>query len=388
MLRRWTTCSLAAATLLSSAGCGGRLFHHKKKCDSPSARDRDDLGPRGQDFDPGTIRPRDSDTIPSPSLPTTPGPRTFDPVTPDGRRLDTFSPTRPGPRLEEPLDPYLPPAAVPSSPGDLPRGDLLPPPTESRKQVEPTPESHGSKKLILAPDGSSDPAPPATKSDYTPTRENGLPLPDRSVLLDPVSPGGPLALPRTTPEPEPAKPHTANAPTKPEVMPEAKPEVKLERGIDLKVAVGVPGIVAVTGYEGVYSGRRPPAIDGLDWLQKAGFRTVVYLHDPKADTGPAAELCAKRGMKFVGIPVAADRVKAAATAFDAAVADAAGRPVYVCDPNGLWAGTLWYAHFRAVGNLNADAAKVRAQGLGLADPDTSDEQRKLWDAAQEYLRTR
>ncbi len=366
MLRRWTILSLAAATLLASAGCGGRLFH-RKRCDTPSARDRDDIGTRDRDFDPGTIRPRDSGTIPSPSLPTTPGPRTFDPVTPDGRRLDTFSPTRPGPRLEEPLDPYLPPSSVPSSPGDLPRGDLLPPPVES-------------KKLILAPDGASDLAPPATKSDYTPARENGLPLPDRSVLLDPVSPNGPIALPKTTAEPEPTKPYTANA--------SPKPEVKPERGIDLKSAIGVPNITAVTGYDGVYSGRRPASIDGLDWLQKAGFRTVVYLHDPKADTGPAAELCGKRGMKFVGIPVAPDRVKEAATAFDAAVADAAGRPVYVCDPNGLWAGTLWYAHFRAVGNLNPDAAKVRAQGLGLGDPDTSDEKRKLWDAAQEYLRTR
>ena len=75
-------------------------------------------------------------------------------------------------------------------------------------------------------------------------------------------------------------------------------------------------------------------------------------------------------------------------AFDAALADTANRPMYVCDDTGLWTGTLWYAHFRSVDLVNADAAKVRAAALGLGDPETNAEQKKIWDAAQEYLRSR
>lgn len=357
MDRRWTVCSIALGTLISASGCGGRLFH-RRSCDSTPARTEPR---RDTDVTPGVIAPRGGETIPPSSLPTTPGPRMFDPAEP-GRT--TYSP----PRLLEPASPYAPAGTVPNSPDSLPSIESLPPPTESRKLVEPEP--YQSKKLYLTPDDSS--------QSNSPSRDSsGLPVPDRRVLLEPVNPNVPTdpqpvrspdTLPSTT-----AVPYTANSSPKPE---------KVETS-----SVGLPAFTMVPGQTEVANGRKP-SLEGLGWLQKSGYRTVIYLHDPKLNTEPAADLCKTKGMKFVGIPASADKLSDMAKAFDAALADTANRPIYVCDDNGLWAGTLWYAHFRAVDLINADAAKVRATALGLADPDTNAEQKKLWDAVQDYLRTR
>jgi protein tyrosine phosphatase (PTP) superfamily phosphohydrolase (DUF442 family) len=285
----------------------------------------------------------------------------FDPAEP-GRT--TYSP----PRLQNPTSPFLPPAVVPNSPGDLPSMESLPPPYEAQKIVEP--DANRSKKLFLTPEDRPEASNPSRD-------DRGLPVPDRRVLLDPVNPNipsdplpsrSPDQLPTTTPVP-----YTANASPKPE---------RVETS-----SVGLPAFTAVPGLEKVASGRKP-TLDGLNWLQQNGYRTVIYIHKPDWKAVPAAELCEARGMKFVGIPVSANRMSEAAKAFDAALADTANRPLYVCDDTGLWAGTLWYAHFRAVGLVNPDAAKVRATALGLGDPDTNAEQKKLWNAVTEYLRTR
>lgn len=386
MFRRWTLGTLVLGSVLTATGCGGRLFHHKKRCDPPPPP-RDDRS-RDLDVPPGVIPPRGTETIPPASLPTTPAPRVFDPAVPDssGRRLETFSP----PRLQEPSSPFLPPAVVPKSSGELPSTDTLPVPFEARKFPDPKPGTYLPKKWLLAPED------PESKSAYTPDVKEGLPQPDRKVVLDPIGPGAsaeppdirrsPSPLPTTDPTPTPP-PHTANAPSQPPAPAEANAPSKPPTPVEAKLPVGLPGFTEVSGKEQVASGRKP-SVEGLNWLQKNGYRTVVYLHDPNLDTKPATDLCQARGMRFIGIPVSADRMKEVAAAFDAAVADTRNRPLYMCDDSGLWAGTLWYAHFRTVDLINPDAAKVRANGLGLDDPSTSGEQKKLWDAVQDYLRAR
>lgn len=376
MYRRWTLSSLALGSLLAS-GCGGRLFH--RRCDS-----RDPYPPRPRtgstDAPSGVIPPRDFDPIPPSSLPTTPaGPRAFDPADPSRA---AFSAPLPTPRLQDPPAPRLPPAFVPNSPTDLPHPDDLPAPVEARKFVESKPvvpkaaepESPGPRKLLLAPDDVTDS--PRSKAGYTPKTENGLPLPDRTVLLDPVAPADP-ADPTPAAKPEPTESLKVPLP-----MPAAEP--RTSQTPPTTPPTDLDEFKTVTGLDGVASGRKP-GLEGLVWLQKNGYRTVVYLHDPKYDAGPAADLCRQKGLKFVGIPVAADRVKEAVEKFDAALAAPDARPLYVCDDTGRAAGAVWYAHFRGTRQLSPDTARVRAGELGLRDPAADADQKPLWDAVQEYL---
>ena len=362
MFRRPTLMLLTAATAFGVTGCGGRLFRRPCSDSTPPRADRDSTSPSSSR---GVIQPREVENISPSTLPTTPGisgPRPFDPAGDYGRR-DTFSPVRPGPRLGDPPSPYQPYLHVPTAPTDLPSSpDDLPYPAESRKV---TPDTDRPKKLILVPD---DATPPTKSESKSPTRtEGGLPVPDRNVLLDPVAPGGSLALPA-----EDGTQHTAN--------------YGRDQERD-KSTVGLPDFTTVKGYENVATGKKPN-MDGLDRLKRNGYRTVIFLHDPAADVAPAKSLCEARGLKFVGIPMAADQLKVASEAFAVALAEKANRPVYVSDDSGDWTGTLWYIHFRATEQMNADAAKVRAASLGLGDQTRTEKSQKVWQTVQDFLATR
>ncbi|MCU0704932.1 MAG: hypothetical protein MUF18_13225 [Fimbriiglobus sp.] len=355
--------TLAVLTLLAPLGC--RRF--QRRCDPPS----DALTPRDRDrdTDPGVIPPRGS-VIPGTDLPTTPA----------GPRRDTFTPTRPGPRLEAPIEPYSP-FVTDNGPGG---GWVLPPPMESRskklvepfspKPVAPTipDEPAKPKKLLLIPEQMPDTpdkirdAPEA--SSPLPKQEGGKPVPDRSVLQDPVAPDGkppvPNALPRVEEEREPARRESKAVP-KPETPP-----------------VGLSNFETVNGKVNVATGRKP-TLDGYEWLAKNGYKTVVFAHDPAVSVSGARAGCEAAGLKFLAIPTSPETMSNATATFDAAVKDGS---VYVCDDAGLRAATLWYAHFRRVDLTPPDAAKVRADRLGLGDTVTNPEQKKLWDAVQALLK--
>lgn len=350
--RRIGIVTLAVLTLLAPLGCW-----RNRRCDPP----RDSLPRATEEFDPGVISPR-GETIPPPGLPTNPG----------GRR-DTYTPTRPAPRLEMPGDPFGPPATVPTSPFDLPR----PGESESKKLFDPSapkkvePDPTKPKKLLLIPDQLPD-APDKLKDDpeskYGP-KDGAKPVPDRTVFPDPTLPGGSYSLPQVVEEREGGASESKATP-KPDTPP-----------------AGVSNFQLVKGKPNVAVGRKPTP-EGFDGLVKAGYKTVVFAHDPKSDVTPAKAVAEAAGLKFVGVPTAADTIPDAVKAFDAAVASAKDGPVFVTDDTGLRAGTLWYAHFRTVDLLNPDTAKVRASGLGLGDTDTNAEQKKLWDAVQEHLAKR
>lgn len=343
--RRIGIITLAVLTLLIPVGC----WRHRR-CDPP----REPLPRATEEFAPGVIGPR-GEAIPSPGLPTTPG----------GRR-DTYTPTRPAPRLEMPGDPFGPPASVPSSPFELPR----PTESESKKLFDPAAvDPTKPKKLLLVPDQMPD-APDKLKdteeSKYPPKEQGGKPVPDGKVFPDPALPGGSSALPRVIEERE-GTTRESKALPKQDTPP-----------------AGVSDLQWVKGKLNVAAGRKPTP-EGYDGLAKAGFRTVVFAHDPKVDVTPTKAVAEAAGLKVVGIPTAADSIPEAVKAFDAAVAGAKDGPVFVTDDTGLLAATLWYVHFRTVDLHNADTAKVRAASLGLGDTDANAEQKKLWDAVQEYL---
>jgi protein tyrosine phosphatase (PTP) superfamily phosphohydrolase (DUF442 family) len=149
------------------------------------------------------------------------------------------------------------------------------------------------------------------------------------------------------------------------------------------VPTGLPGFVRVK--DGVATGRKP-ALEGFAALKQAGYRTVVYLHPAGADVSAAKEVAEKRGLKFLAIETTPEKLGESLKAFNAAVADPAGRPVFVFDDDGVRAGALWYLHFRTAEAMNDDAARIRAKPLGLTDQ--GDEAKAFALAIQRYLETR
>jgi hypothetical protein len=135
----------------------------------------------------------------------------------------------------------------------------------------------------------------------------------------------------------------------------------------------------------VYAGRKP-ALEGFDALKSAGFKTIVYVHDADADVGPARELARQRGLAFIPVAIAPEHLAQAVSAFNAAVTNPDGRPMYVCDEDGVRAGVLWYIHFRTVDYLNDDVARVRASALGYTED--GPEAQRFAAAARNYLATR
>ena len=219
---------------------------------------------------------------------------------------------------------------------------------------------------MLVPDPRPD---TKTESKYSPKSENGLPVPDRSVFLDPIAPGERFDLPQN--------PRETDEPVR-------KQTVKSSPKDEAKTPVGIADFTSVNSKPNVANGRKP-TIEGLDWLAKSGYKTFVFIHDPKADAKPAKELAEARGLKFVNIPFSEANAKDALAAFETALATAKEGPVFIADESGFRAGVLWYAHFRSKDLLNPDSAKVRATPLGWNAAETNSEFITVRSAMDEYL---
>jgi len=125
---------------------------------------------------------------------------------------------------------------------------------------------------------------------------------------------------------------------------------------------GLDRFRAVKGKPGIAIGEKP-SLDGLDGLKKAKYRTFVYLHDPKRDVAPVKQLCEARGITFVSIPLGPENFAMRSRAFDDAIASES-TPLFACDDaSGERLSAAWYAHFRRVDILSADAAEVRTNAL-------------------------
>ena len=113
------------------------------------------------------------------------------------------------------------------------------------------------------------------------------------------------------------------------------------------------GFVRVPGRDGLATGR-PPADGETEWMAANGFRTVLLLHDAKAQPPAAAS-----GLKGVAVAVDPTDLRPAV----AALATAAG-PVYVADADPDRAAAVWYAVFRTRDFAGDEVARLRANGLG------------------------
>jgi hypothetical protein len=331
MMRRLMLSGLAAGLALGGAAC-----HHCKKNKS-----RDCCPPSGTYL--GDPVPGGGSNIPPTSVPTTPpGVGSVDPLPPPVLPPESRGSFRIDPRA--PRDPWDPTPTTPPFRSDLP--------------TAPVPSRPGRPELLTP-----EPLPPGVSPE--------IPLgskPNTSGFLgEPVRPIGGTDLP--------AKPGAAKAPP--------------GRVLDdptARAPVGLPGYARVPGRDGVASGRRP-GLDGFDWLKSNGFKTVVYLHAPSADSASVRDLAESRGLRFVPIAVSPGTLPKAFDEFAAAVAERGNRPLYVIDETGVRAGSLWYLLFRTRDLLGDDTARLRAAPLGLTEA-TTEEQKQFWIAVQDFLAKR
>jgi hypothetical protein len=146
---------------------------------------------------------------------------------------------------------------------------------------------------------------------------------------------------------------------------------------------GLPGFAKVK--DGIATGRKP-TLEGFDALKQAGYRTVIYLHPAGADLSATRSVVENRNLHFVAIETTPESVATALRQFDAAIADPATHPTFVCDDDGIRTGAVWYLHFRTAESMNDDAARIRAKPLGFTVE--GNDAREFVLAIQRYLETR
>lgn len=216
-----------------------------------------------------------------------------------------------------------------------PRSQNIPPPNipVGPPPMAPVPRDsapRGDAELLLpeaAPPGKS-------RSGYVPVppSRNGAEL------------GDPLGVPE---KPKVTEPNTA-----------AKPN-RLE---------GALGIAEYTVVKDTIATGRRPNLDGLDWLQSRGFKTVIYLRGQDDDDTTDRRQVEKRGMEFVGLMATPETlIKPWVDEFNIRIGDSASRPIFVYSRDPAVGAAIWYLHFRTAEFLTHDEARLRVTRLGLKD---------------------
>jgi protein tyrosine phosphatase (PTP) superfamily phosphohydrolase (DUF442 family) len=154
-----------------------------------------------------------------------------------------------------------------------------------------------------------------------------------------------------------------------------------ERPAPPPLPVGIPQFAAAR--QGVTSGLRP-MLDGLDWLQSNGYRTVLHLRRPGEDDGPDRKQIEQRGLKYLSLEVSPQTLaKPLVDEFNRIVGDAGGHPLFVYDRDGSLAGGMWYLSFRLVDGAAEELARVRANALGVRE-ERDGGHREMWEAVRAY----
>ena len=119
--------------------------------------------------------------------------------------------------------------------------------------------------------------------------------------------------------------------------------------------------------DGVSAGRRP-TLEGLDWLQAKGYKTVVHVRRPQDADETDRRQVERRGMKVVSLTVTPETLTQEwVDEFNKVVGDTAARPVFVYGQDPATAAVAWYLHLRTAEFQTHDEARVGATRLGLTD---------------------
>lgn len=198
----------------------------------------------------------------------------------------------------------------------------------------------------------------------------------------------PLDLPRQALAPDatptPSRDTTAPAASNPAPAPaETLAEVAArEASRDRRELSVAPGIRRFAGVESKLSGGSLPSPQGLDWLVEKGYKTVLDLREETEMSSTFIADVARRGMRYVALPITANSVDADHVDrfnFELSLADA--RPLYFFDKDGARAGLMWYVHRVLIDRVDPQVARRDAEDLGLIDP-------QFLLAADTYLKSR
>lgn len=263
---------------------------------------------------------------------------------------------------------YVPPPAYPTGPGAPPPafpGNAGPPPGS----VQPPPGA------FQAP-----PPPVPTSPDvrsYGPT-----------TTVPPAPNWGPSGrgdVRLSVPEPITSEQHRQSAHlAPPESMPPGPAaSAKVEDRVPTPaLPVGIPQFAMAR--EQVASGQKP-FLDGLDWLQANGYRTVLHIRQAGEDGSADQRLVEKRGMRYLSLEVSPQTLtRQTCEEFNRKVADSSNYPLFVYDKDGMVAGGLWFVYFRLQEGATSDMARTKAARLGFRE-DPNGEHRALWEAVRRIL---
>lgn len=212
----------------------------------------------------------------------------------------------------------------------------------------------------------------------------------------PIAPGN--QPPTITPTPPPAPNQSKFEPQWQKLearapAPEQKPRVQLyapepietEQGKKPTVRGAFPTIPQFAiAKDNAFAGLRPK-LDGLDWLEQNGVKTVVNVRLFGEDDSADKTQVEKRGMRYVAFevsPVVLSKEKA--DEFIKLIREGSKQGIFVYDQDGSLAGSMWYLYFRLGEFIDDDAAQLRSRPLGL-DTNRDGQHREMWLAVQKLL---
>jgi hypothetical protein len=305
-------------------------------------------------------------------------------------------------------------AVLPGKPYCPPGGAPLPPP--------PAPVVGGPSVRVIAPPPTF-PGPGGPPPTITPVPPGATPSPAPAPSVTPVQPGVSQFSPRLEPNWQPAEargdaprvaqgnndpllgtppgnaipkqlpagPTAPSAPSTPRLYPpevqekttgepplldDKTPSVAQPKVNEQKPTTSLPAgiaqfVPAIAGVPQVSAGLRPSIDDGLDWLAKQGYKTVVHLRAPGEAAAADRTQVEKLGLTYVSLEVSPlTLTRETLEQFEKLVGEVAG--------------ALWYLYFRKVSGDSDEQAQIRAERLGLR-PNGDEPHRRMWLAAQKYL---
>jgi hypothetical protein len=230
---------------------------------------------------------------------------------------------------------------------------------------------------VVPPDGT---VPPERRQ---PPAEIGTPVPPAPLPSGPNPPEPEQPAPERresgrAPSGDSKEPPVANVPSKP-----APPSVEERRDVADSPPIDVPNYHLVV--PNVATGLKPYPSDGLDWLKKKGFKTVLHLRQPGEDDAAVRRLFEKKGFRFISLEASPARLdKELYERFVALVTDTNKHPLYVFDKDASVASGLWYLYFRVHLKQSDEQARPQAQRLGMLF-DEDPEHKAMWLAVQKLL---
>ncbi|WZO96773.1 hypothetical protein EP7_003778 [Isosphaeraceae bacterium EP7] len=210
--------------------------------------------------------------------------------------------------------------------------------------------------------------PEATRTNYPAAKPAAEPspldnLPPLDLPSEVTEASKPKLLGEANPVPAPA-PATPTAAPEPPATPatDATPPP-----IPAASQSKAPGIARFVSVAPEVAGGSLPAAEGLEWLAKMGYKTMIDLRETSEMSPAFIEAVTQRGLRYVPLPVSLKTLDADhLSRFRSELAMSKGL-AYFFDGDGNRAGAVWYADQMASAKVDEATARRQAKELGTSD---------------------